>query len=70
MKDFKNLFIQLFQKRLPSFSDENGSLITQEQHHALLTQDRMDHSKCEDLENELDGRTIVNKLIDDFKILS
>ena len=30
----------------------------------------MDHSKFEDVENELNGRTIVNKLIDDFKILS
>ena len=30
----------------------------------------MDHLKFEDLENDLDGRTIVNKLIDDFEILS
>ena len=30
----------------------------------------MDHSIFEYLENELDGRTIVNNLTDDFEILS
>ena len=30
----------------------------------------MDHSKFKDIENELDGRLVVNKLIDDFEILS
>ena len=70
MKDFKNLFIQWFQKGLPTLWDENGRLITQEQHHPLLTQALMDHLKFKYIENDLDRRTIVNKLTDDFEILS
>ena len=35
----------------------------------MLVQNRMDHSKFDDLEKSLTGKTIVDKLTEDFKIL-
>jgi FtsZ-binding cell division protein ZapB len=70
VQDFKDLFSQLFNKGLPSFWDGRGNLISQEEYNVLLTQVRMDHSKFEDLEEGLKGVTIVDKLMNDFEVLS
>ena len=35
----------------------------------MLVQNRMDHSKFDDLEKGLTGKTIVDKLTEDFEIL-
>ena len=45
-------------------------MFSKEEYNVLLTQARMDHSKFEDLEKKLKGKSIVNKLLDDFDILA
>ena len=64
------MFTQLFQKGLPSFWDDNGRLIPQDQYHVMLIQARMDHSKFDDLKKELDTNAVVEKLTNDFETLS
>ena len=44
-------------------------MFSQEHYHSLLVQNRMDHSKFDDLEKGLTGKAIVDKLTEDFKIL-
>ena len=44
-------------------------MFSQEHYHNLLVQFHMDHSKFNDLEKILSGRTIVDMLTEDFKIL-
>jgi FtsZ-binding cell division protein ZapB len=70
VQSFKDLFSQLFKRGLPSFWNNNGKMVSQEKYNVLLTQARMDHSKFEDLEKGLKGNTIVDKLTNDFEILS
>ena len=43
-------------------------MFSQEHYHSLLVQIRMDHSKFDDLEKGLTGKSIVDKLTEDFKI--
>ena len=44
-------------------------MFSQEHYHNLLVQCRMDHSKFNDLEKSLTGKTIVDMLTEDFEIL-
>ena len=44
-------------------------MISQEHYLTLLTQARIDHSKFEGLKKGLDGRSLVQRLSDDFEIL-
>ena len=67
--NFKQDFKELFEDGLPSFWDEEGQMFLQEHYHSLLVQNRMDHSKFDDLEKSLTGKTIVDKLTEYFKIL-
>ena len=53
---------------MPSFWDEEGWIFSQEYYHQLLVQSRMDHSKFNDLEKSLTGKTIVDMLTEDFQI--
>jgi hypothetical protein len=68
--EFKDLFKELFIKGLPPFLDGNGRLYDQEEKNACLTRCRMDHSKFENLEENLKGATLVEHLITDFEIMS
>ena len=43
-------------------------MFSQEDYHHLLVQSRMDHSKFNDLEKILTGKTIVDMLTEDFHI--
>ena len=70
VKYFKDLLTQLFQKGLPSFGDDNGRLIPHEKYHVLLTQAQMDHSKFDGLKKEPDANVVIEKITDDFEILS
>ena len=70
VRKFKEDFKPLFEKGLPIFWDHNGKLLSNKEYNDLLTQARMDHSKFEDLEKNLKGEAIVNKLSDDFDILA
>ena len=49
IRDFKQILQTLFNDGLPSFWDNDGRLLSQEQYHNLLVHSRMDHSKFEDL---------------------
>ena len=69
IKDFRMAFKDLFDDGLPYFWDDEGRLFSQEKYHSLLVQNRMDHSKFEDLVKGLTGKVIVEKLIEDFEIL-
>ena len=69
IKDFRLAFKDLFDDGLPSFWDDEGWFFSQEQYHSLLVQNRMDHSKFEDLIKGLTGKIIVEKLTEDFEIL-
>jgi hypothetical protein len=68
--EFKYLFEELFTKCLPPFWDGKGKLYDQEEYNAQLTQCRMDHSKIETLEENLNGATLVEHLITNFEILN
>ena len=69
INDFKRAFKELFEDDLPSFWDNEGRLFSQEHYHSLLVQNRMDHSKFEDLVKGLTGKINVEKLIEDFEVL-
>jgi hypothetical protein len=70
VKEFKDMFEELFIKGLPPFWDGKGKLYDQEEYNAHLTQCRMDYSKFEKLEENLKGATLVEHLITDFEILN
>ena len=69
VNNFKQDFKELFEDGLPSFWDEEGQMFSQKNYHNLLVQCRMDHSKFNDLEKILTGKTIVDMLTEDFEIL-
>ena len=68
IRDFKQILQTLFNDGLPSFWDNDGRLLSQEQYHNLLVHSHMDHSKFEDLAKQLNGKVIIEKLTDDFEI--
>ena len=70
VRDFKDLFEELFINGLPSLWYGKGKLHEQESYNALLTQTRMDHSRFEDLDEVLKGETVVEMLAIDFEILN
>jgi hypothetical protein len=70
VQEFKDLFEELFIKGLPPFWDGKGKLYDQEEYYSFLTQCRIDHSKFENLEENLKGATLVEHLITDFEILN
>jgi hypothetical protein len=70
IQEFKDAFEELFVKGLPSFWDGKGSLYNQEDYHSLLMQCRMDHSKFEDMEENMKGLSLVEHLATDFEILN
>ena len=69
VNNFRQDFKELFEDGLPSFWDEEGRMFSQEHYHNLLVQCRMDHSKFNELEKSLTGKTIVDMLTEDFEIL-
>jgi hypothetical protein len=70
IQEFKDAFEELFVKGLPSFWDGKGLLYNQEDYHSLLMQCRLDHSKFEDMEENLKGPSLVEHLATDFEILN
>ena len=62
IKVFRISFQDLFDDGIPYFWDDEGRLFSQEHYHSLLVQNRMDHSKFEDLVKGLIGKMNVEKL--------
>jgi hypothetical protein len=60
------LFKPLIEKELPHFWDENNYLFKKETYDNLLVQKRNDHSQFENLEGNLRGELVVEKLGDIF----
>ena len=60
----------MFVKCLPPFWDGKRKLYDQEEYKTHVTQCRMDHSKFENLEENLKVPTLVEHLITDFEILN
>ena len=70
IKDVYSLFKPLIEKGLPHFWDENNYLLKKEAHDNLLVQRRNDHSQFENLEGNLRGEVVVEKLGDTLDIFN
>ena len=70
IQDFYKKFKPLFDKGLPTFWYTNDNLFDKEDYDNLLAQQRVNHDKFQELEGTLKGEDILNKLEDDFDILS
>jgi hypothetical protein len=70
VQEFKDLFEEFFIEAFPPFWDGKGKLYDQEEYNSRFTQCRMDHSKFENVEENLKGATLVEHLITDFEILN
>ena len=68
-KSFKGLFVELFQKALPHFWDEDDKLIYQFKYQALLVIVRLHHNKFEDMTQSLSGKVIIDKLVVEFELI-
>ena len=69
VKLFIDMFDPLFKKYLPFFQQEKGAMLTQSEYHEKLISCRVDHINFVDMNQSLSGRVIVDKLVDEFKIL-
>ena len=58
----------LTSKGLPFFWEEMGPLLSQKDYKECLVNYRSNHSKFEDMQQALSGKTIFDKLADDFKL--
>ena len=67
---FKGLFVELFQKGLPPFWDEDGKLISQSDYQDLLVRSMLDHKNFEDMTQSLFGKVIIDKLEADFDLVN
>ena len=70
IQGFYKKFKPLFDKGLPTFWYNNDNLFNKEDYDNLLAQQRVNHDKFQELEGTLKGEDILNKLEDDFDILS
>ena len=57
VKSFKGLFVELFQKGMPPFWDEDGKLISQSEYWDLLVKARLDHKIFEHMTRPLSGKS-------------
>ena len=70
IKDVYSLFKPLIEKGLPHFWDEDNCLLRKEDYDNLLVQKRNDHSQFENLEGNLRGEVMVEKLGDIFYLFN
>ena len=67
---FKSIFEDLFTMSLMSFWYTQGNLISQNNYLELLSKERNEDSKFIDMDKLLIGKVIIEKMSDDFNILS
>ena len=60
----------MIEKGLPHFWDEDNCLLKKEDYDNLLVQKRNDHSQFENLEGNLRGEVVAEKLGDIFDLLN
>lgn len=70
VQDFKDKFSNVINKGMPCFWDNRGNLLSQEYYQVLIVQKKSEEEKFEDLERRMKGSTIVEKLIEDFEVLT
>ena len=70
VKQFQLQFKDLVDKGLPSFWDKYNRLLHKNDYGKLLSEERMNHGKFQDMEKSLKVEVIMSKLEDDFDILS
>ena len=69
VKLFLDMFDPLFEKGLPFFWEEKGSMLSQKEYQYRLIECRLDHTKFADMQQSLSGKAIVEKLVDDFEMI-
>ena len=70
IKDVYSLFKPLIEKGLPHFWDEDNCLLKKEDYDNFLVHKRNDHSQFENLEGNLRGEVMVEKLGDIFYLFN
>ena len=70
MSIFKESFLSLFKKGLPSFWEEVGILLSRVEYQALLVKCRLDHMKFEYMSQSLSGQTMIDNIVVDFEIIN
>ena len=70
IKDVYSLFKPLIEKGMPHFWDEDNCLLKKEDYDNLLVQKRNDHSQFENLEGNLRGEVVVEKLGNVFDLFN
>ena len=67
---FKGRFKDLFKKGLPSLWDSNGKMVLKEKYDSLLKEIRTNHVKFQDMEKNLKGEVVIEKLKHNFQVLN
>ena len=63
------LFTPLVSRGIPFFWEEMGPLLSQKEYLDKLVNHRLDHSKFEDMQQDLSGRVVFDKLAGEFELL-
>ena len=67
VKEVIELFTPLVSKGIPFFWEEKGPLLSQNEYLDKLVNHRLDHSKFEDMQQDLSGRVVFDKLAEEFE---
>ena len=69
LQKFNEDFKILFEKGLPPFWNKKGKLLKKEEYVSSLKKARQDHSKFQNMDGNLNGEVIIDKIGDNFSIL-
>ena len=69
IKEVIDLFTPLVSRGIPFFSKEKGPLLSQKEYLDKLVNCRWDHSKFEDMQQDISGRVVFDKLVEEFELL-
>ena len=68
LKLCRDMFDPLFKKGIPLFWEEKGTMLTHKEYQEKLIQCSLDHANFPKMNQSLSGKTIVDKMADEFKI--
>ena len=69
IKEVDDLFNPIVNRGIPFFWEEKGPLLSQKESLHKLVNCRSYYSKCEDMQQDLSGRVVFDKLAGEFKLL-